>query len=228
LAFAFASKRYLARKTFPVHSLPALALPRDGSGGPALILKTDGERILLFRAGTETPQTVTLRDLRPPVCAVPVLHTAPGKTGVATGRRSRRAAACQPIRLRWFVPELLKHKRIWRDVLLASLAIQLIGLATPLFTQAIIDKVVVHQTQGTLVVVGVALVMFMVFSTVMTWLRQYLVIHHRQSHRLGAGSHVFGHMLRLPLRYFEQRPTGVIVSRLHGVENHPGLLSGAP
>ena len=26
-----------------------------------------------------------------------------------------------------FVPELLKHKTIWRDVLLASLAIQLVG-----------------------------------------------------------------------------------------------------
>jgi subfamily B ATP-binding cassette protein HlyB/CyaB len=44
---------------------------------------------------------------------------------------------------------------------LASLAIQLVGLATPLFTQVIIDKVVVHQTHGTLIVLGVALLMFM-------------------------------------------------------------------
>jgi ATP-binding cassette, subfamily B, bacterial HlyB/CyaB len=36
---------------------------------------------------------------------------------------------------RWFVPELLRHKAIWRDVLLASLAIQLMALATPIFTQ---------------------------------------------------------------------------------------------
>ncbi len=46
----------------------------------------------------------------------------------------------------WFIPELLKHKTLWRDVLLASLAIQLVGLPTPLFTQVIIDKIVVHST----------------------------------------------------------------------------------
>src|SRR5438445_77642 len=75
---------------------------------------------------------------------------------------------------RWFVPELAKHKPIWRDVLLASLAIQLIGLATPLFTQVIIDKVVVHHTQSTLIAVAVALAMFLVFNAAMTGMRQYL------------------------------------------------------
>ena len=127
----------------------------------------------------------------------------------------------------WFVPELLKHRRVWRDVLLASLTIQLMALATPLFTQAIIDKVIVHQTRSTLMVVGFALAMFMLFSAAMTWVRQYLVIH--TGNRIDAvlGTHVFSHMLRLPVRYFEQRPTGVVVSRLHGVETIRDFLSGA-
>lgn len=47
----------------------------------------------------------------------------------------------------WFIPELLRHRNLWRDVLLASLAIQLVGLATPLFTQVIIDKVIAHHRQ---------------------------------------------------------------------------------
>ena len=38
------------------------------------------------------------------------------------------------------------------------------ALATPLFTQVIIDKVVVHQTQSTLIVIGIALAMFMLSS----------------------------------------------------------------
>ncbi|MGH8468557.1 MAG: hypothetical protein ACREVY_06145, partial [Gammaproteobacteria bacterium] len=37
----------------------------------------------------------------------------------------------RPFGFRWFIPELLKHKAIWRDVLLASLMLQLLGLATP-------------------------------------------------------------------------------------------------
>ncbi|MSQ74123.1 MAG: hypothetical protein EXR27_23070 [Betaproteobacteria bacterium] len=51
---------------------------------------------------------------------------------------------------KWFIPELLKHKHIWRDVLMASLAIQLMALATPIFTQVVIDKVIVHHTVSTL------------------------------------------------------------------------------
>jgi subfamily B ATP-binding cassette protein HlyB/CyaB len=73
---------------------------------------------------------------------------------------------------RWFIPELLKHKKIWRDVLLASLVIQLVALATPVFTQVVIDKVVVHHTMNTLLVIGIALGVFMIFSAALTWVRQ--------------------------------------------------------
>ena len=127
----------------------------------------------------------------------------------------------------WFIPELLKHKTIWRDVLLASLAIQFVGLATPLFTQVIIDKVVVHQTHSTLIVLGIGLVMFMLFTSGMSWLRQYLVLH--TGNRIDAvlGSQVFRHLLRLPLPYFEHRPTGTLVARLHGVETIREFVSGA-
>ena len=51
-----------------------------------------------------------------------------------------------------------------RDVLAASLAMQLLALATPLCTQVIIDKVVAHHAQSTLVVIVAALALFMIFS----------------------------------------------------------------
>src|SRR5687768_14299638 len=63
---------------------------------------------------------------------------------------------------RWFIPALARHHGIWRDVLLASLAIQVIGLTTPLLTQVTIDKVIAHQTYATLLTVAIGLVMFLV------------------------------------------------------------------
>ncbi|MCW5604153.1 MAG: peptidase domain-containing ABC transporter, partial [Burkholderiales bacterium] len=127
----------------------------------------------------------------------------------------------------WFVPELLKHRRVWRDVLLASLALQLAGLATPLFTQVIIDKVVVHQTQSTLIAIAAGLAMFLFFNAFLTWLRQYFILH--TGNRIDAvlGSQVFRHLVRLHLRYFEQRPTGTLIARLHGVETIRQFISGA-
>jgi ATP-binding cassette, subfamily B, bacterial HlyB/CyaB len=124
----------------------------------------------------------------------------------------------QAFGFKWFIPVLLKHKGIWRDVLTASLVIQLIALATPLFTQVIIDKVVTHQTASTLAVIAAGLVIFMLFSAALTWVRQYLILHTGNRVDAQLGSAVFEHLFRLPLRYFEHRPTGVIAARMHAVE----------
>lgn len=128
---------------------------------------------------------------------------------------------------RWFVPELLKHKRIWRDVLLASLVIQLLALGTPLFTQAIIDKVVVHRTESTLIALGVGMAIFLVFTTTLTWVRQYLVLHTGNRVDAVLGSTVMEHVFQLPPRYFQHRPTGVIAARLQGVETIREFIAGA-
>lgn len=127
----------------------------------------------------------------------------------------------------WFARELLKHRRVWRDVLLASLVIQLLALATPLFTQVIIDKVVVHRTHSTLVVIVAGMSIFLVFSSLLTWVRQYLVLHTGNRVDAVLGASVFEHLLKLPLRYFEHRPTGVIAARLRGVENIREFIASA-
>src|SRR5690606_38387627 len=126
--------------------------------------------------------------------------------GAGTTRRAGAAGTAGRFGFGWFVPELLKHRRVWRDVLLASLALQVIALATPLFTQAIIDKVVVHRTQSTLIAIAVAMAIFMVFTSLLTWVRQYLVMHTGNRVDAVLGAAVWEHLLRLPPRYFQHRP----------------------
>ena len=67
----------------------------------------------------------------------------------------------------------------------------------------------------------------MFFNAFLTWLRQYFILH--TGNRIDAvlGSQVFRHLLKLHLRYFEQRPTGTLIARLHGVETIRQFLSGA-
>ena len=193
---------------------------------PVLILKATDNALLYFRSGSQTPETLPIAEagqwLEPELILVAKEKAGKGEEDIAGFTAEKKEFGFS-----WFIPELLKHKSIWRDVLVASLAIQLVGLATPLFTQVIIDKVVVHQTHSTLIVLGIALVMFMVFTAGMTWLRQYLVLH--TGNRIDAvlGSQVFRHLLRLPLPYFEQRPTGTLVARLQGVETIREFVSGA-
>ena len=227
-------------RTLPLPAIAFLRIePQATAATPILILKSDDATLLYFCSGSDAPQTLAFTDaparLDPNLILIARDSAAgAGKDEEIPGFMSRRdgiprwdEAEKKPFGFSWFVPELLKHKRIWRDILLASLVIQLVGLATPLFTQVIIDKVVVHQTQNTLVVLGVALVMFMIFTSAMTWLRQYLVLH--TGNRIDAvlGSQVFRHLLHLPAPYFEHRPTGTLVARLHGVETIREFVSGA-
>ncbi|MBI5921973.1 MAG: peptidase domain-containing ABC transporter [Betaproteobacteria bacterium] len=196
---------------------------------PVLILKSDAHKLLYFRAGSQTAETIATDEAAARFEAELIL--------VAREQDRRNTDGVEEIAgfpaektafgFKWFITELLKHKKIWRDILLASFSIQVVGLATPVFTQIIIDKVVVHQAQSTLIVLGVGLVMFMLFTAAMSWLRQYLVLH--TGNRIDAvlGAKVFQHLLRLPLPYFEQRPTGTLVARLQGVETIREFVSGA-
>jgi ATP-binding cassette, subfamily B, bacterial HlyB/CyaB len=128
---------------------------------------------------------------------------------------------------RWFIPELLKHRRVWRDVLGASLVLQLLALGLPLFTQAIIDKVVVHQTESTLIAISIGMAIFVVATAILTWVRQYLVLHTGNRVDAVLAAEVFDHLFKLPPRYFQHRPTGVVAARLHGVETIREFVSSA-
>lgn len=145
----------------------------------------------------------------------------------AAGPPDRYANGAQRFGFRTIWHQIARHGSIWRDVLLASLAIQLVGLSTPLLTQVIIDKVLVHQTLSTLTVVAAALLAFLAFNTAMGWIRQYLVVHTGNRVDAVLGDHVFGHLLKLPARWFEHRPTGTVIARLHGVETIREFLTGA-
>ena len=109
---------------------------------PVLIVKADRERLLYFEAGSATPLTA------------PAAHFESDLILVRHNGTDSQAAPADGFGWRWFATELLRHKRVWRDVLLASLVIQLIALATPLCTQVVIDKVVVHHTMSTLAVIA--------------------------------------------------------------------------
>ncbi len=193
------------------------------AGMATLVVRVDAEKVLLFKSGSQAPVTADL-----PVFAQQhlerVLLFHPKNKDVKDDDRPEDSRI---FGFHWFLPEVLKHKRIWRDVLLASLVIQLIALVTPLCTQAIIDKVVVHQTVNTLYVIAFALIVFMLFTAILSWVRQYLVIHTGNRVDAALGAAVFSRLFRLPTRYFESRPTGVIAARLHGIESIREFITGA-
>ncbi len=190
----------------------------------ALILNADETQLAVLRQGETAPRMVPVGDIESAFAGVALAFLPQAIEAADPDNIEPRAAR---FGLRWFLPELMKHKYIWREVLLASLVMQLMGLALPLFTQVIIDKVVVHRTRSTLIALAIAMAMFLVFTSLLSWIRQYLILHTGRRIDAVLGSQVFDKLFRLPLLYFQHRPTGVIAARLQGIETIREFIASA-
>ena len=129
--------------------------------------------------------------------------------------------------LSWFVPAIVKYRRLFGEVLLGSFVIQLLALASPLIFQVVIDKVMVHRTLSTLDVLVFALLAVSIFEALFGGLRTYLFSHTTNRIDLELGARLFKHVLRLPLAYFEARRVGDSVARVRELENIRTFLTGS-
>ncbi|MGL5032761.1 MAG: peptidase domain-containing ABC transporter, partial [Microcystaceae cyanobacterium] len=128
--------------------------------------------------------------------------------------------------LQWFIPSLKKYKRVLIEVFVASFFVQLFGLANPLMIQVIIDKIIVQNSQDTLHVLGIFLLIIALFEAILTTLRTYLFVDTTNRIDMSLGSEIIDHLLRLPLRYFEKRPVGEISTRVNELENIRQFMTG--
>jgi subfamily B ATP-binding cassette protein HlyB/CyaB len=127
---------------------------------------------------------------------------------------------------RWFLPAIRQHKRALIEVFIASLFIQFLGLANPLLTQVIIDKVLVQNSLSALNVLAVLFILITLADTALTALRTYLFVDTTNRIDLALGSRIMDHLYRLRLGYFQRRPVGEVSSRLHELENIRQFLTG--
>jgi ATP-binding cassette subfamily B protein len=120
--------------------------------------------------------------------------------------------------LGWFLPVVWKFRRLLSEVLLASFTLQLLGLATPVITQVIIDKVMVNNSLPTLDVMAMALLGTAVFEALLGMLRMFIFTHTTNRLDMALSAQLFRHLLRLPLSYFEARRVGDTVARVQELE----------
>ena len=199
--------------------LPALALMNDGS--TVLLAQCNGGRVLTQRFGTG-----------PAGAGQPVIEPLSsfvqgwsGQVILVTSRASL-AGELAAFDFSWFIPSLVKHRKLLGEVLLVSTVLQLIGLVTPLFFQVVMDKVLVHQGTSTLNVLVVALVAVMCFESGLSVLRAYVFSHTTSRIDVELGSRLYRHLLNLPLAYFEARRVGDSVARVRELEHIRSFLTG--
>jgi len=132
----------------------------------------------------------------------------------------------QPFSLRWFLPEILKQKAAFRDVIIAVMAMNLLALASPMFFQVVIDKVLVHQSVTTLWVLAAGVVIALIFDSIFGYLRQMLLLVATNKIDMRITRRAFGHLLSLSIDYFETTSAGVITRHMQQLESIRNFLTG--
>ena len=126
----------------------------------------------------------------------------------------------------WFIPSLIRYRRLFGEVLLVSVFLQFFALVTPLFFQVVMDKVLVHNGLSTLNVLVVGLVAMSLFESVLSFLRAYVFSHTTSRIDVELGARLFRHLLFLPLAWFQARRVGDSVARVRELETIRSFLTG--
>ncbi len=127
---------------------------------------------------------------------------------------------------RWFAPSLWRYRKPLIHVLIASFFVQIFALVSPLFFQVVIDKVLTHRGYSTLFVLVGGLAAIGLFDVALQYLRTYALSHTTNRIDVELGQRLFRHLARLPVSYFETRPTGQTVARMRELETIRAFLTG--
>jgi ATP-binding cassette subfamily B protein len=125
-----------------------------------------------------------------------------------------------------FVRLLRGHTPLLAEAFLCALLMTLLGVGTSYFVQHLVDSVLVRRETRLLNALGVGMGLIVLFRASFGVLRQYLLAHVGRKIDLALVGGYFRHLLGLPLRFFEMRRAGEILSRLNDASKVREAVSG--
>ena len=118
--------------------------------------------------------------------------------------------------LSWILPFFKPHRRLFTQVFLLAGIVTLLQLLFPIFTQTVVDKVIVEQDVGLLNLIAIAMLVSMGFMMISNFAQQWLLAFAAVRIDSAILDHLTRKLLALPLSYFNNRRTGDIQRRLAG------------
>ena len=147
--------KQMSLDTIQKYPIPCIFLLKDGSYGVLLKVNWRDGKALIFLPTEKNTQDITFRRFKE----------------IATDEfiflSHKMITSRIKFGFKWFYAEIIKYKQVMVEVLLGSFVVQLFGLVTPLFTQVILDKVIVHRSMTTLDVLAIAFIAVTVFEFIL-------------------------------------------------------------
>lgn len=200
--------KHLNVKNLVSYPLPCIAKDKNGVYFNILKVDTSKNEVLIFKDKNE-PYAIKFEEL------LNILNPNPKMIVLKHKLLNDRIK----FGFGWFYARMLSYKKIVGEILIASFVIQLFGLVTPLFTQVVLDKVLVHHSLSTLNVIAVAFGAVIIFEMLLSLSRNYIFAHTTSKIDARLGAMLFDHLIKLPMIYFENRKVGNIVARVRELDS---------
>ena len=199
-----------------------------GKALPAIVLLRNGNAMVLrnVNPGTEPP-CVVLQDPNAHEDAPLILDEA-RFTAAWTGevllfkRDYSLRDEDQPFGIRLLISQLLRDRRIARDIGIAAFTLSLLAIAPIMFWRLLIDRVLYYGSLDTFSVLCVAMLVLVAFETGFGYLRRYMVLHVTQRVDAKLSTYIFDRVVNLPIDFFERMPVGEItrdMGEMHRIRN---------
>ncbi|MCO6512963.1 MAG: type I secretion system permease/ATPase [Snodgrassella sp.] len=193
---------------------------------PALVWRDDGQHFILARIDEDRYLIQDVEAGKPIILNKEEFAQRYSGQLILVASRASILGQLAKFDFTWFIPAVIKYRRIFVEVLIVSVFIQLFALVTPMFFQVVMDKVLVHRGFSTLDVITIALLVITIFDVVLGGLRTYIFAHTTSRIDVELGARLFRHLLSLPLAYFEHRRVGDTVARVRELEQIRNFLTG--
>jgi ATP-binding cassette subfamily B protein len=199
-------------------------LPRLGNSLPAIIRVTGGASLILEGARVD-PKAGPIAILRDPTVAGEAVTAVnqdklekiwDGEVILVKRKFSARDEQ-QPFGMSWLVGQVLRERRLFIDIGIGAIVSTIFALVPPFLFMIVVNRVIVNHSASTLKVLTGAVLLMIVFETLLVHFRRKLteVATTRIDGRLNL--YLMEKVLALPIDYFERNPTGKIMSRISGI-----------
>ena len=192
-------------------------IAKDINGEFFIIAKSNEDKFMILSADKTQPEVKTRTELAQMCDGSAIIIN---KKGIV----DREAT----FSFKWFIPTILKFKKEFIQVLLAVFTVQILGILTPVMTQVVVDKVLVHRSMSTLNVLTIGIAIVYIYELILGLAKNYVFTHTTNRIDVMLSYRLFRHLFALPLKYFESRRVGETVARVRELDSIRSFLTGTP
>ncbi|MDI1263979.1 MAG: ABC transporter transmembrane domain-containing protein, partial [bacterium] len=198
----------------PAMVLPAVLIMKTGAALILLGIDTVGRtvRVLDPTVPAQAPQVVSLKGIASEYTGYTFLVRA------AAEANARAVAAGDLPRSHWFWSVVKVHWRSYGHIALAAFLINMLALATPLFTMSVYDRVIPNGALPSLIALSVGMGLAIFFDFVLRTVRSRIIDVTGKTADVVLAANIFEHVMAVKMA---QRPTsvGIIANQLRDFDS---------